>query len=332
MVQEPKFIIVIGASAGGLNALCEVVAQLHEDIDAAIFVVLHLSRRGIGDYLRHRLQQNTVLRCSVVAEEMPIERGHIYVAVPDYHLIVKKGVCKVGDGVEENRWRPSIDVLFRSAAVAYGERVIGVILTGLMDDGTAGMIAIKRCGGLSVVQDPNEAEYPEMPLSVLNNISVDYSLPLSQIGYVLFQFMETKQFLDTPVPEDVIREAEIAEKVATGIDVVQQVSEGQAVYSCPDCGGSLWELGEIGQRRFRCHIGHVYTELDLLIKEQETIEKTLWVALRMMEERKHLLNRLASESTSKGLLTMARDHKKRAGDLQNHIDILKGILFKIKID
>ena len=331
MGQEPKFIITIGASAGGLEALCEIVAQFHEDIDASIFIVLHLSRRGIGEYLKHRLQQHTSLPCHVVTEELSIEKGHIYVAPPDFHLIVKQGLCKIGDGVEENRWRPSIDVLFRTAAAAYGERVIGLILTGLLDDGTAGMTAIKKCGGLVVVQDPNEAEYPEMPLSVLNNVSVDHSLPLAQIGYVLFNYMQRKELTDKPIPDEVLAEAEISEKVATGIEVVEKLGE-QSVYGCPDCGGGLWQIEENGNRRYRCHIGHSYSELDLLIKEQENIEKTLWIALRMMEERKHLLKRLASESTNKGLLTVAKDHRTRAEELERHIGVLKGILFKTKID
>jgi two-component system chemotaxis response regulator CheB len=193
------------------------------------------------------------------------------------------------------------------------------------------MIAIKKCGGLSVVQDPNEAEYPEMPLSVLNNVTVDHSLPLAQIGYVLFNYMQNKELTNRPIPPEVLAEAEISEKVATGIDVVEHFGP-QTVYGCPDCGGGLWEIKENGHRRYRCHIGHAYSELDLLIKEQENIEKSLWIALRMMEERKHLLNRLSSESTNKGLLTVAKDHKKRADELQGHIEILKSILFKTKVN
>src|SRR4051812_1420804 len=175
--EEPRFIIVAGASAGGLNALCEFVAQLQEDTDAAIFLVLHLSKVGIGTFLHNKLQQFTQLHCMLAQDNMPIKKGTVYIAPPDYHLIIKKGVMIISNGPQENRWRPSIDVLFRSAAAAYGERVIGVVLTGLLNDGSSGMAAIKKVGGSTIVQDPNEAEYPEMPLSVLSSIEVDYAVP-----------------------------------------------------------------------------------------------------------------------------------------------------------
>ena len=176
--EGPQHIIVIGTSAGGLNALSELVSQLKKEWDAAYFVVLHLSRKGISDFLVHQLQQYTTLPCQLGNNDQDIEKGHIYIAIPNFHLLIKKGKVRLGNGPTENRWRPSIDVLFRSAAASYNSHVTGIILTGLLDDGTSGMWAINRTGGTLVVQDPNEAEYPDMPLAVLNRMEADYCITL----------------------------------------------------------------------------------------------------------------------------------------------------------
>lgn len=323
--EEPDHIVVIGSSAGGLNALHELVSQFNPEWDAAFLIVLHLSRKGISDFLVHRLQQQTPLHCLKASEGKRIERGNIYVAIPNHHLLVSSGKIKLGHGPEENRWRPSIDVLFRSAAAGYDSRVTAILLTGLLDDGTSGMGAIKRAGGTLIVQDPNEAEYPDMPLSVLNSMEVNYCLSLSEMGNALEEIFRTKEFSNGPIPQDVIAEAEIAERMATGIDVVSKIGE-QSVYSCPDCGGVLFRVGEGKINRYRCHIGHTYSEADLVIKQEETLDATLWVALRMMEERKNLLLRMESQARSKGLLRFATQHLEKANDLETHIARLKEML------
>jgi two-component system, chemotaxis family, protein-glutamate methylesterase/glutaminase len=330
MGKKPGFVIVIGASAGGLNALCEVIAQFPKDINASIFVVLHLSRRGIGEFLQHRLQQYTELKCEMASDKREIERSHIYIAPPNLHLLIKEDVMIISDGVHENRWRPSIDVLFRSAAVAYSNRTIGVMLTGLLDDGTAGMIAIKKCGGICIVQDPNEAEYPDMPLSVLNNVQVDYCVPLAQMGFVILDYIHNAQLNGSTVPQDILAESELVEKLITSIDAVSKLGD-HSLYACPDCGGGLWEIKENNFRRYRCHIGHLYSEADLLKKQQENIEESLWVALRMLEERKSLLKRISEEEVKKGLAKLSEEHKQRAEDLERHIDTLKKVLFDTKL-
>jgi two-component system chemotaxis response regulator CheB len=145
-VTEQPFIIVIGASAGGITPLAELIAQLDPDINAAVFIVLHLSNTGIGTFLKEKIQRYTSLPCVIAENNMPLQVGYVYIAVPDFHLIIKEDKLLTTSGPPENRWRPSIDVMFRSAAVAHTERVIGVILTGMLDDGTAGMVAIENCG------------------------------------------------------------------------------------------------------------------------------------------------------------------------------------------
>ena len=322
----PSFVVVVGASAGGLTALTELVSQLRPGMNAAIFVVMHLSRKAITDFLVHRLQQYTRLRCEVARHDHPIEREHIYVAPPNEHLLIKPGKILLGHGPEENRWRPSIDVLFRSAAVAYGNHAIGVIITGLLDDGMAGMVSIKKCGGICIVQDPNEAEYPEMPLSVLNRVEADYCISLADMGFTLEHLTRNGLVQNSSIPDEIRKEAEIAENVATGAPNVAPLGE-QTVYTCPDCGGNLWNITHDNVSRYRCHIGHSYSENDLIVKQASQLESTLWVALRMMEDRKNLLGKLGRDSRKRGAITIATAHEEKEKELQRHIEKLKEILF-----
>src|SRR5947209_670827 len=189
MKSSPRYIIVIGTSSGGIRALEELVAQLTPEIDAAVFIVHHLSRKGVGDFLGYRLKQYAKLPCKIAEDKEDIKKGVIYIAPADYHLILSEKEVLIGKGAPENGWRPSINNLFRSAAAAFGSRVIGIILTGMLDDGTAGMSNIKRSGGVCIVQDPNETDYPDMPLSVLSTIEVNYCVSVGKMGEVLKEIM-----------------------------------------------------------------------------------------------------------------------------------------------
>ena len=330
MSNNPKFIVVIGASAGGLNALSEMVQHLQKGLDAAYCIVLHLSRKGIGDYVVHRLRQSTSMNCSLAKNDDPVERDNIYVARPNQHLLIKDNKFMLGAGPEENRWRPSIDVLFRSAAVAYGSHAIGIILSGLLDDGTSGMWAIKRSAGACIVQDPDEAEYPDMPVSVINHMDVDHVVTLTEIGPTIANIIEHTKGEKKPAPEDVIAESKIAEKTAVGIDDVKDLGHGQSLYACPDCGGGLWDVKNDVIKRYRCHIGHAYTERDLVLKQAEAAGSTLWVALRMMEERKHLLRKMEVDSKKKGYTSIASTNVEKQDELGRHINNLKEILYDLQ--
>ncbi|MEP6724346.1 MAG: chemotaxis protein CheB [Bacteroidota bacterium] len=326
-MKYPEFIVVAGTSAGGMNALSELVAQFTEDMDIAVFIVMHLSRTSISDFLVHRLQPHTPLHCEIAKEGATIKRGHIYVAAPNQHLLIKKNNILLGNGPEENRWRPSIDVLFRSAAAAYSSRVIGIVLTGSLDDGTTGMSAIKRSGGTCIVQDPNEAEYPDMPLSVLNNMEVDYCISLTQMGETIAAILQTSP-KEMAAPSDVIIESEISERVVVDYESVKQLGE-KSVYACPDCGGGLWSIYTQSEKtdRYRCHIGHSYSEKDLVIKQGEILESTLWTALRIMEERRNLLKKMEGDNAKKGLSKMAASYAAKGKDIQFHVDKMKEVLF-----
>jgi len=325
MTNRPRFIVVIGASAGGLNALAELVRTLPVGLNAAYCIVLHLSRKGIGDFVVHRLSQVTSMECTMATGGATIQAGHIYVAPPNQHLLVKDGKILLGSGPQENRFRPSIDVLFRSAAVAYTSHAIGIILSGMLDDGTSGMWAVKRSGGVCIVQDPNQAEYPDMPLSVIHNMEVDYVSDLSSIGTIVSRITNLDREVVVSAPDDVVLESQIAEKTAVGIDAVEQIAD-VSVFACPDCGGNLWAIKGDIINRYRCHIGHAYTERDLVVKQAETASTTLWVALRMMEERKHLLRKLEVDYAQKGYSSLASDHHEKKDEMERHIDALKIML------
>jgi two-component system chemotaxis response regulator CheB len=203
-------------------------------------------------------------------------------------------------------------------------------LTGLLDDGTTGMLAIKRSGGTSIVQDPNEAEYPDMPLSVLENMEVNYCIPLAQMGEIILSITQTTPD-EIPAPDDVLIESQIAERVVVDYDHVKQLGE-KSLFACPDCGGGLWNITKGGDGhgkviRYRCHIGHSYSEKDLVIKQGEIFEATLWTALRIMEERRNLLKKMSDEHFKKGHSLVAKSYKEKTEAIQVHVDKMKEVLF-----
>jgi two-component system, chemotaxis family, protein-glutamate methylesterase/glutaminase len=327
-MADIKHIIVIGASAGGLKAITELVAGLPENIDAAVFVVLHMSENSLGEVITHRLQLNTRLVCRIPENEETIRKGYVYVAPPDYHLSLKKEKILITRGPHENRWRPSIDVLFRSAAAAFDSRVIGIVLSGLLDDGTAGMGAIKRSGGITIVQEPAEAEFDDMPRNVLQHVDVNYRISISDIPYVLQDLASKPPGPQKPVPEDVKIEAEITEKMNSSIKTLSELGKASP-YVCPDCGGGLWEINQDYISRYRCHTGHVYTERLLLEKQSEVLEESLWVSMRMLEERRNLLLSVADHEQNSGDNEAAADKREKAADLAAHIERLKQLMISI---
>lgn len=210
-------------------------------------------------------------------------------------------------------------------------QVTGIILTGLLDDGTSGMWAIRRSGGNCIVQDPNEAEYPDMPLSVLNRMEVDHCISLMDMGTVLEEIIKTHPSKEADAPPEVKAEAQIAEKMTTGINEVSKLGK-QSLYTCPDCGGGLWLVENGKLNRYRCFTGHSYTERDLELKQAESVDATLWVALRMMEERKNLLQKMEQQTRERGFARFANEHKQKAEELEKHISKMKDILRITQID
>ena len=239
--QKRLGVIVMGASAGGVDALSAAVGGLPADLPAAVLVVMHLSPRG-KSVLPHILETRGQLRATHAVDGEPLEAGHVYVAPPDRHLLVEEGCVRVTSDPTENGVRPSVDTLFRSAAYAYGPRVIGVVLSGMLDDGTAGLIAIKNRGGVAVVQDPEEAVFPGMPASAVRFADPDHVVTLDKLPDLLVNLVEEMH------DEDVARD-EL--EMAVGdppleADQHERSAEAQpgepSEFTCPECGGTLWEL------------------------------------------------------------------------------------------
>lgn len=315
-------IVVAGASAGGLNALIALVQQLPEDFPAPVLIVQHISADASGNVLLNALNKHGKLNCLHAIHGEPIKAGNVYLAPSDHHLMVEKyGHLHVTKGAQENRSRPGIDPLFRSAAVAFGNRVTGIILTGYLDDGTAGLIAVKRCGGTCIVQDPDEADYPDMPKNALNQLKVDYCVPISEMGSILSKLMATKPGKQKAIPKDIQCEAMISERVLSDLDSVNSLGE-QVPFNCPGCGGVLWKINEGTQLRYRCHTGHAFTATALLAEQTRKIEETMWTALRMFEERRNLLTTLSKEKSG----AQAHLAAERAKLSQVHIDRIRAFL------
>ncbi len=321
MTKSKPHIVVIGASAGGLVALTQLLASLPADFPAAVFVVQHLAADVTGDVLVQSIAKNCPLSCKQASDGERIRPGQVYVAPPDHHLLVSKTKIIVSKGARENRSRPGIDPLFRSAAVAFGSGVIGVILTGYLDDGTAGLIAIHRCGGTCVVQDPKDAAYPDMPQNALNNAKIDHCLPLLALGPLLATLVRQRIRAQVPVPKDIALEAKIAQRVLSDVAAVNELGD-QVPFNCPDCGGVLWQIKRGGQVRYRCHTGHAFTARVLLAEQTKKLEETLWIALRMFEERRNLLVTLTAPA-NRGQSPSA---SARIKESQIHIDRIRTIL------
>lgn len=326
MKTNAATIVVVGTSAGGMDALGRLVGQLPSDFPSAIFIVQHMAPDATGDMLVKTLAEKGDLPCAHPQDGEEIKAGQIYVAPSNHHMLVEKGVILVTKGARENRSRPSIDPLFRSAAVAYGSGVIGVLLTGYLDDGTSGMIAIQRCGGTCIVQDPKDAAYPDMPQNALNNLTVDHCVPLARMGALLVELagkapVTTGQI---PIPEDIIVEARIAKRVLSDLPAVESLGD-QVPFNCPECGGVLWKISKGNLERYRCHTGHAFTAAVLLAEQTAKIEETLWVALRMFEERRNLLHTMTE---SKGGKTgqVGRSLSERAKDSEIHIERIRAML------
>jgi two-component system, chemotaxis family, protein-glutamate methylesterase/glutaminase len=315
-------LVVVGSSAGGMAALTKLVAQLPVDFPAPVFIVNHMAADATGAALLQALNSSGSLECSHPVDGQAFEGGRVYLAPPDHHMLIAKNVIRVTKGARENRSRPAIDPLFRSAAVAYGSKVVAIVLTGNLDDGTAGLSAVKRCGGVTVVQDPDDADYPGMPRSALNSgVEIDHRVRVAEMGALLTDLVHRKPSKDRPVPRDVAIEARIAEHVLSDVASVEALGH-QVPFNCPGCGGVLWQVDGDDHLRYRCHTGHSFTSTVLLAEQTVKIEETLWVALRMFEERKNLLTNMAASGARGASKSLAE----RASESQVHIDRIRAIL------
>lgn len=317
-------IIVIGTSAGGIEALRLLTRALPKNLQAAIFIVMHTSPDGPG--ILHEILAYEGCLPSVSARDWgEIRMGHIYVAPPDHHLLLdRSGYTRITKGPKENRFRPAVDPLFRSAARAFGPRVVGVVLTGGLDDGTAGVLAIKQRGGLAVVQDPDDALAPSMPLNAMKHVAVDYCLPLVEIAPLLVRL--SSESAEEEGAYAVSEELDIEVKIAKedkALDVgVMKLGE-PSPFTCPECHGTLLQMKEGAFPRFRCHTGHAFSINSLLAELTENVEDTLWTAIRSMQESTMLMRHLAQHLSGNGEGAMAELFIQKAQEAEQRADLVR---------
>lgn len=317
-------LFLIGGSSGGQAAVVQTLSNIPKDINAAFLVVLHTAfdtPSNFHTYLNNKIN----LEVCEAKDKLVIKPGMVYVARPNNHLFVSNGTMHLSSGPRENLFRPSIDVLFRSGAVSCQNKVIGILLTGQLNDGVSGLEAIHRCGGLTMVQNPASAEFPDMPKTAIENVDIDYVVNLEDMSSVIHKIMQEGLPKRRTIPKGLQRENEIATKIKSQISLEDKLGH-QVSISCSSCGGPLWEMKNSGIKRYRCHVGHAFTEEALLRGQNEALEEALWISLRTLEEKNALLLRMASDYESKGSKILARSYSDKRDEVSNHLKKIRSVL------
>ena len=315
-----KDIIVIGGSAGSHSVLRQILSDLPADLQASVLIATHVPTTG-PSYLPDALASAGPLAVSRAVDGQPLERGCVYTAVPDRHLLLVEGIMRLGDGPRENMSRPAIDPLFRSAALAYGPRAVGVLLSGFLNDGASGLTAIKQCGGTVVVQHPLDAHADEMPLAALEAVTPDEIAPAKEIGRILSEFVKSDAGKPGDCPDNILLEVEIAAGARLGSAALDKIADPSAL-SCPDCQGVLSEVRNEQPLRFRCQIGHAYTA-EVLAGRSAEVGEAVRIALRIMEERVTLVRRMAEDARSTGRKVVAELYDARSVEYGRYATILR---------
>jgi two-component system chemotaxis response regulator CheB len=315
--------VAIGASSGGVAALKHLVAALPADLPAALCVVLHISPQS-RSVLPQILSRAGPLPAVAAEDGMALQAGRIHVAPPDHHLLVEHDTLRVLRGPPENRHRPAIDPLLRSLAWSHGPRAVGVVLSGGLDDGTAGLWALKSCGGTTVVQEPDEAENPDMPNSALLHNRIDHRLRLNGIAALLTRLAHEPiaPAPPQPPPPGLADEIAFTRLDGQGLPGMRRLG-ALSPFTCPSCRGALWELDEGAHLRYRCHTGHAFSNEALLAGQASAAEEGLYVALRAVEEKAGTLRRLAERS---GQPSLRDDYRGRADQLDASARALRALL------
>lgn len=317
-------IVVIGASAGGVEALRETVAALPADLPATVLVVLHIPPYA-GSVLPSILGRAGALPARHALSDGPLQPSTVLIAPPDQHLVVHESRVLLSRGPKENGHRPAVDVLFRTAARAAGRRVIGVVLSGVLDDGTAGLQAVAQRGGVTVVQDPDDALYPGMPQNALDHLAVDHVCKGSELGAALTELCRTE--IDGPQPEA----SELLE-LESDIAMMNDTTSGPehpgkpAGYSCPDCAGTLFEIRDGEIVRYRCRVGHAWSAESLFGEQAMQLDSALWMALRSLEEKAALARELGTRADQRSSPLTARRFAEQAEESSRAASLIRSML------
>lgn len=315
-----KDIIAIGGSAGSGAVLRKVIGALPSDLPASVFVSTHIPA-NTPSLLSEILSSRAGIPVAQAVDGQPIERGRVYLAAPDRHLLVVDSTIRLGEGPRENMVRPAIDPLFRSAALAFGSRVVGVVLTGMLNDGASGLHSIKACGGTAVVQSPMDAESEQMPVAALEAVNADHVVPSDQLAGLLVRLAETDAGPSRPPGRELGLEVEIAAGARLGSERLRKIATPSAL-SCPDCHGVLSETRDDGPLRYRCQIGHGYTA-EILASRGAEVDEAIRVAMRVMEERVTLVERMALDARQTGRTAVAELYEARAVEYRGYATTLR---------
>lgn len=322
----PQHVVAIGASAGGLEALTAIIQRLPRSIDAALLVVMHTRSNGsLG--LPSILSRGSELTASFAVDDQPLEAGHVYVAPPDFHLVVEASRLRVVHGPRENGFRPAIDPLFRTAAREFGPRVIGVILSGALSDGTYGLSVIKQHGGTAIVQHPDDAVIPSMPRSALAAVDVDHALPASDIAAMIATLTRSQPEREANMARSRDLEPQLRNKEIEVAEMTQHFGAPSAL-TCPDCGGALWEVQEDRVVRYQCHVGHQYAPDNLEAAQRDQIDGALWSAVRVLEEHAELKLRMARQAADRGLSVVSDGFEDGARDAHRQAQNIRSVLLR----
>lgn len=316
-------IITIGASAGGLEAVCGFLGQLPADLPASLFVVIHITSH-YPSQLASILERAGNLPAVEAQDGIAFQKGRIYVARPDHHMLLEPERIRVVHGPKENRNRPAIDPLFRSAAWALGPRVTAVVLSGTLDDGAAGLWAVKSTGGTTIVQDPSEALFSGMPTSALLYSRVDHCLPLREIAPLLVRLAHEPANGQAVKPETLGEEMAMSEDPNQRMERLDPIGDLSA-FTCPSCGGALWEIENGGVLRYRCHTGHAYNGESLVADQGDRAEAAVYTALRALKEQAEILKRVGGQLTGRATAAPAR-YADRVKELEEAAEVLKNLL------
>jgi two-component system chemotaxis response regulator CheB len=320
--MDLRNIIVIGGSAGASGVLLQICRALPTDFAASVFVVTHFQHRG-PEGLKAMLADACALPVDVAIDGQPVEPGRICLAAADRHLLLARGVVRLGAGPMENLMRPAIDPLFRSAALAYGPRAIGLVLSGRMDDGASGLAAIKARGGLALVQHPKVAQAPSMPEAALAATEVDNVLHDDEIAPALIRLASRPAPTEIAGPNPELElEVKIAAGANPGAGKLRSMADPSTL-TCPTCHGVLSEVRNGAPLRYRCQTGHAFTAETALAAQQTEVDEAVLIALRVMEERLTLVSRMAQEAREQGRGAIAKLHERRAEEYAGYAATLR---------
>jgi two-component system chemotaxis response regulator CheB len=311
-LSTSDYVFVIGGSAGSIEAMRELLALLPGDFPAPILVVIHTPNDAPG-LLASVLQRDSRMPVLHASDDARLLPAHVYVAPPNYHLLLERGRMCLTNGPTENRCRPAIDPLFRSAAHAYGPDVVGIVLSGYLDDGSIGLYRIKQAGGIAIVQDPEDALAADMPRNASERVHPDFSVPIRELAPLMVRL--ANQFKAAPKVAEMTQNTKSKDDPGT-----------PSVFTCPECHGTLWENEEGGTLRFRCRVGHAFTADTMLHDQDLDVERALWAALRVLEENADLSTRLASRAQHKGFTQTEKRYMIRAEESARNAGVLRQLL------